>query len=197
MFTRFAVLSSFFGAALSISISSLSELPLDDHGHLKNHWLLTSPGCEDLMKNVKHTEHLVQRKAATMTDELAANFIKKYSPCIAATIEKGTPAYTVANVMPQNVFSGINGFSDWLRDRRKAEVGFMHFYEDPMVVNWIDNSGRRVKLATIENSEKNTFWTHSYLGHQFECIDAATGAVLGTYLVEQNSFFVLGNSNSS
>jgi len=192
MFSRLVLFSSFVGATLGLGISDLSELPLDSNGHLKNHWFLSTPGCKDLLKTVSHSEHLVQRKSAVMTDEVAANFIEKYSPCIAVTLEKGTPAYTLANVMPQYVFSGINGFDEWLRERRRAEVGFMHFYEHPMTVNWVNDAGKLIKLATIDNSEKNTFWTQSFLGHKFDCVDSVTGESLGTYLIKQNSFFVLG-----
>lgn len=192
MLTRIVVLSSVLGMTLALTINDLSELPMDENNHLKNHWFLSSPGCDGLLKTVTHSEHLVQRKSAKMSDEVAANFAEMYSPCIAVTLEKGTPAYTIQNVMPENIFTGINGFSDWLQARRKAEVGFMHFYENPMTVNWVNAAGKRIKLATIESGERNTFWTQSFLGHKFECMDSVTGESLGTYLVEQNSFFVLG-----
>lgn len=187
------ILSSFIGATLALSISDISELPLDSNGHLEDHWLLASPGCGDLFKTVKHTEHLIMRKSATMTDELAAVFLEKYSPCIAVTVEKGTPQYNLVHVLPENIFSGISNFDEWLRDRRKAEVGFMHFYSNPMVVYWVNGKGENVKLAQIDQGERHTFWTQSYLGHQFDCVDSVTGESKGTYLIEQNSFFVLGD----
>ena len=187
------LLTFLLGVAGAMHISDLSELPVDTNNHLRNHWLLTTSGCSELLSKVSHTEHLVFRKAATMTDELATLFFDTYTPCAAVTLEKGTPQHSLAYVMPENKFSGLHDLSSWLRDRRKAEVGIMHFYENDMHIYWINLDGKRVQLATIPSGERHTFWTNSFLGHKFDCADSVTGESMGTYLVEQNSFFVLGD----
>lgn len=185
-----------FATSLSLVsglVSDLSTLPVDKNDHLKSHWLLYTNGCSELLRHVDHSEHLVLRKSSLMTDDLAALFLDKYSPCIAVTLERGTPKYQLQHVLPQNIFSGIIGFGDWLRDCRKAEVGFMHFHPNVVAINWVNNKGERVPLITIASGERNTFWTQSYLGHMFELVDTTDQLVLGTYLVEFNSFFVLGD----
>jgi hypothetical protein len=187
------ILFVFAGTTLAQTISNLSELPLDSNGHLNSHWLLSTSGCDALFKTVRHKEHLVQRKSATMTEEVAAQFLQYSSPCVIVAIEKGTPKYNLANVLPQNIFSGINDISEWLNNRRKAEVGFMHFYPNPVLIQWVNDQGESSTLATIDMGEGSTFWTESYLGHKFDCIDSVTKKSLGTYIIEQNSFFVLGD----
>lgn len=184
--------ASLLAALSSALISNLSELPLDSNGHLESHWLLTSEGCNDLLSTVKHSEHLIFRKHGVMDESLTLQFLNKYSPCVAASIEKGTPGYQLMHVLPQNLFSGISNFESWLRDLRKAEVGFMHFNSNPVDVMWIDG-GRKVKLANIAKGERHTFWTQSYLGHMFELIDEVTKNSLGTYIIECNSFFTAGD----
>jgi hypothetical protein len=177
----------------NLFIDQFSELPLDSNGHLKDHWLLSTEGCNSLLKIVTHREHLVLRKGATMTAAMARDFSQEESPCISVALEKGTPEYTLENVLPERLFTGISDYADWLRGLRKAEVGFMHFYPNPVHVQWINHEGEYKTLTTIEMGERHTFWTQSYLGHKFVLVDTVTEKSLGTYVVEQNSFFVLGD----
>jgi hypothetical protein len=173
-------------------INDLSELPLDSNGHLSSHWLLTSSGCNELLRHVQHTEHLVLRKQDVMSDEIALQLLGKYSPCTAVALERGTPGYQLEHVMPEYIFSGISNIDDWLRNLRKAEVGFMHFNQNPIGIFWVDGT-RRVRLTTIGEGEKHTFWTQSYLGHQFELKDNVTKKTLATYIVEFNAFYCVGD----
>ncbi len=150
--------------AINAIVTNVSELELDENGHLQSHWLLTSSGCTNLLAAASTKDHLVMRKTAVMSDELATEFLGKYSPCVAVSLERGAPGYQLMHPLPRDLFHGINGFEDWLVDRRKVEVGFMHFLPNPVSIYWV--SGReKKKLVDILPFEKHTFWSHSYLGH--------------------------------
>lgn len=172
-------------------VRDVSELQLDANGHLASHWVLYTDGCASSIRTVTHRNHLVLRKAAVMSDELATSIVGKTSPCIAVALERGTAEEHLKNVMPHMQFSGLTGISEWLSDIRKSEIGFMHFFDHSVSIYYVDGS-RHVKLTSIESGERNMFWSQSYLGHKFAVRDDVSDELLAEIDNEYNSFHVLG-----
>ena len=48
----------------------------------------------------------------------------------------------------------------------------------------------------MKTGEKNTIWQESFLGHTFEAVNSVTKEVLGTYLIEGDSYLSIGEFKS-
>jgi hypothetical protein len=79
---------------------------------------------------------------------------------------------------------------------QSAEVGFVSYNDNPVTIYWVNRNmpaGKQLsKRSTISKGERHTFWSSSFLGHEFEVHDSVTNENIMNVMVESNSFFSIG-----
>jgi len=190
----------FFSNADTVLFSSISDLPLDDKGHLESQWLLFPIGkCGDKILSSWNANDMAVRKVAYVSDDLAASlFGYDGHDCSAVCLERGVPSSYIKYPLPEQIYhEGHDDLVNWLNERCQAlELGFVSYEENPLKVYWISPDGSRYELATMEKGERHTFWTNTRLGHEFEIVDSVTQEVLGRYVAEYNAFYPIGDSGT-
>lgn len=73
----------------------------------------------------------------------------------------------------------------------------MNYAEHDGIIYWINNKGRRVKVADLKRGERNTAWHNSFLGHRFEIVDSINGQVLSNVTVKYHSINPIGSAPSA
>jgi hypothetical protein len=100
-------------------------------------------------------------------------------------------------LISENKISSQNDILTWYSENCLAkEAGFVSAQDGIVDLYWIDSKGGRHLTGEIEKGERNTFWTHTFLGHTFEAVDRNTEKLLNTYTIEYDSFFVIGETVS-
>jgi len=185
-------------------IHEVSQLPLDDQGHLRSNWLLfqESNDCGYKIKEYWREGDYELRNLEEMSNEFAdlfyTNVNSTNSICKAVCLERGTPFSYIKYPIPPKIYNGgERSLNDWMwKNCQAMEVGFISYLDAPAFVYWINDQNERIKIADLKRGEKNTFWTKTFLGHKFEIVHSVTLKIIGEYVVEYNAFFPLGDSGS-
>ena len=199
-FTSFAVSFLIIDYAASFdAITDIDQLPLDEFGHLQSNWLLFKDGdCAKKFNELWNEGDNNLRKLSVISGKAANTFWgEDSSECAAVCLDRGVPGSYIKYPIPEKIYlesdSEISA-RDWLDAFcQESEFGLISYLPNNCIVNWISPSGAKHKISDLLPGERNTFWTYTRLGHEFEVIDSVTGEVQGTFIAEYNSFFPLGD----
>ena len=82
-------------------------------------------------------------------------------------------------------------------DHQTVEAGFLSHEADDMTLFWINPANsERVNAGTLKFGEANTIWTSTRLGHIFEVVGENSNELIGSYTIQHDSFFVIGEIDS-
>ena len=184
-----------------ISITNLSELPLDENGRLSSHWLLFPSGsCEKYIEDTWEDSGFELRSLASISGELENLFFPDNSTaeCEAVCLERGTPYDYLQHYLPLQLFQGSQvELRGWIHSNcQKTEFGFISFLKNEAIVYWISPENKRIKISNLLRGERNTFWTTTVLGHKFEVVDSVTKQVVGSFTAEFNGINHIGDPGS-
>mmetsp|Transcript_29057 Transcript_29057/g.29397 ORF Transcript_29057/g.29397 Transcript_29057/m.29397 type:complete len:472 (+) Transcript_29057:50-1465(+) len=195
----FVIRSAYGADMMKDQITDLSQLPLDENGHLASHWLLLTDKCEgDKFINLwnKHTHHSNLRNFSKMSLKMARMFIEEYSgdECIAVALQRGVPLKYIPYPTPEAIFEDefddLEGFV--LEECVVVEFGFMSYHPNVLLINWISSKKHRSRVTELDYGEQRTFWTNSRIGHEFEAVDAMTNETVAHFTVLYNAINVIG-----
>lgn len=84
-----------------------------------------------------------------------------------------------------------------ITDQQEVEIGWTSYNRNTLALYWMDpTTGKGVPSGIINYGEKASLWINTYLGHHFEVRDDSLGTVEGSYVVEHDSYFVIGSKVS-
>ena len=199
----FALLQVIVVTIAQKDISSLSQLPLDENDHLESHWLLFGEKCGNKVSTAWDKSPIALRNIALATNKALGEISLingRESECVAVCLERGTPSTYIQYPFPESIYIESDGdnLEDWIFTKcQQMEIGFVSYHHNPATIFWVrPEDGERIPISDLLYGEKNTFWTTTVLGHEFEVVDQATEELLGSYLAEFNSFFPIGEPPS-
>ena len=180
------------------SITSLDDLDVDENQRLRKPWILHTKSCEwhrQLSGRIEFDTPLMD--FAEMSQEMSTNFLQPGEEwnediCIAVRLVKGTLRSHIYSPLSGDKILQVDHLLEWTKKMLGVEIGWVSYWPGNCLVYWINFEGKRVQISTLQPLEKNTFWTKSFLGHEFEITDQATGEFIGHYVAEYDSFFVVG-----
>eukprot|EP00581_Thalassiosira_minuscula_P017067 CAMPEP_0183718574 /NCGR_PEP_ID=MMETSP0737-20130205/11801_1 /TAXON_ID=385413 /ORGANISM="Thalassiosira miniscula, Strain CCMP1093" /LENGTH=524 /DNA_ID=CAMNT_0025948163 /DNA_START=90 /DNA_END=1664 /DNA_ORIENTATION=- len=196
-------------------IHSLSDLPMDENGHLSSHVLAypNSGPCASLIESnmpnrgglYNHVPIAVDGDAATalfgdeIPDGSEDHPVEDVSDCPAVCLDRGVDAELVAYPIPENYYNpkedeNHNSFSNFVASLScgRVEFGFINYTPNTLSMYWVDHKGNEVYLNPLERLEKNTRFIHTSIGHRFVFKDQGNRLFLD-HTVEFNG--VIGISN--
>ena len=186
-------------------INDLNDLPIDESDRLKSHWLLHSnnPTCSSVVRQAWQRDFKF-RTVAAASDNVLSLLVDKplaLNSCYVSCIERGTMNTHIQYLIPERSTNLIelneDDRVDWIRDTcQAAEMGFLSYLKYDLDINWINPNGERLFIAKLEPGERNTFWTQSYLGHEFEITRENTNDVELVVAVEYAGVRIIGDSGS-
>lgn len=186
-------------------ISDLSELALDEHGHVASHFFAypgTGP-CASLIEDALPSEGGMYHHApiAVEGDAAAALFgdkvlaegddsVADVELCPAVCIDRGVDASLAAFPMPEKYFTpykradhtSIPSFIASLSCGR-VEFGFINYSPNVVSLYWVNHDGEKTYLQPLERKERNTKFIHTFIGHRFVAEDPDSGEVLMDHTV--------------
>lgn len=177
-------------------VAGLSELDYDHSSHLQTQWILYTPACDIIIRQNKVMMESPLIKVATINPSVALLFrdISDNNECFAARLVKGMLSSLASTPLDgDTVLSSDHAVVlQWLQKMLRVEIGWISYWAHDISVNWINFEGKRHSVSILKPGEKHTFWTQSYLGHQFELTDVVSGELVGSYVAEFDSFYVVG-----
>ena len=178
-----------------------NTFPLDENSRLKSHWLVhtNNLACQQYAKDLWGVGNELRSIASVdspIADDIFGQSNKEPDACMLACLNRGAAVTNMFHVIPEMIFdskSDENG-REWLTDWcQRAEVMFISYIpETDITVYWVSPSGERIETGRLSYGEKNVLSQQTTLGHRFEAVNAATGALIGEYVVEFDGVYVLG-----
>lgn len=184
-------------AALKLQtvVSSADGLAYDDSSRLKTQWILYTHGCEAHIDN----NHLLRHSSLIMVSEMSADFAQSFidretmSQCLAVRLVKGMAKSLIKSPLTGDISNDEEDTSEWISRMLGVEMGWISYWPNDCTLFWINHRGEKAQITVLQPGEKNTFWTHSFMSHEFEIYDNGTGELVSRYIAEYDSFHVVGN----
>lgn len=197
-------------------ISSLSNLPFDENGHLASHVLAypASYPCNSLIEAAineqremyAHIPIAVDGEAAKIlfgdklppppSDEAAATAtppVTDVAQCPAVCLERGLDSYLVGYPLPEKYYNPTENddhasFRGFIGSSScgRVEVSFINYSPKVLDLYWVDTDGTKHFQDKFERMEMNTQFITTYIGHRFVAEDPDTEEEIMDYTIEFN-----------
>jgi hypothetical protein len=183
-------------------LKKFSELPLDENGHLADHWLLftNSRQCKEDTQAAWIQAAPELRKVAAADGELKKAFFgSSTSKCSAVILERGTAGNLISHPLPENFHDvkDVKSYSDWIHQMQRVEIGFINYEAHEANIYWIQpGSNKRVHVGNLGIGERQTVWQQTFLGHRFEVISKVNNEIYGRFTAEHHAFLPMGQRAS-
>ena len=195
------------------TISSLEELPFDENGHLASHVLVIPSGpCSTLVQSeidkggdgdlYSHVPIRVTGNAASdlFDDGYDEEDVTDIMQCQLVCLDRGVDADLVGDPLPEKYFdpngnSAHHSFSGFMGSLScgRVEFGFINYSSKTLKLYWVNHRGDKVFLYDFERLERNTRFTHTFIGHRFIAEDPDTKEHLLDHTVEFFGIIGVGN----
>ncbi|EJK63318.1 hypothetical protein THAOC_16030, partial [Thalassiosira oceanica] len=164
------------------------RLPFDENGHLASHVLAIPSGpCSTL----------VQSEIDKGGD---GGDLYNILQCQLVCLDRGIDADLVGYPLPEKYFdpdgnSAHDSFSDFMGSLScgRVEFGFINYSSKTLKLYWVNQRGDKVFLYDFERLERNTRFTHTFIGHRFIAEDPDTKEHLMDHTVEFFGIIGVGN----
>lgn len=211
------VLADIHHTGTTVIISSLSDLPFDENGHLASHILAypASDPCSTLVGEKIATEsEMMYGHIAVAVDGAAADalfgdklpaaddgeIITDVAQCPAVCLERGVDSYLVGYPLPDRYYNpeeneDHTSFRHFLGSFScgRVEVSFISYHPKTLDFYWVDPDGKKHFQNTLERKEKNTHFVTTYIGHRFVAEDPDTKEEVLDYTIEFNGNVGISN----
>jgi hypothetical protein len=204
-------------------VSSLSNLPFDENGHLATHVLaypasgpcktLIEAAIQELPDMYSHVPIAVDGEAAKIlfgeklppsavdgTDG-TSSAITNVAQCPAVCLERGVDSYLVGYPLPEKYYNPTENdehtsFRDFVNSFScgRVEVSFINYSPKVLNLYWVHPDGTRHFNGEFDRMETNTQFITTYIGHRFIAVDPdAEDEVLMDYTIEFNGNMGVSN----
>ncbi|KAL7446543.1 hypothetical protein ACHAXH_008315 [Discostella pseudostelligera] len=199
----------------TMTISSLSNLPYDENGHLATHILAypASGPCNALVEAaITEVREMYQHVPVAVDGEAAKilfggklpsptnNEITNVEQCPAVCLERGVDSYLVGYPLPEKYYNPTNNvdhnsFQNFIGSPScgKVEMSFINYSPKDLDLYWVHPDGTKHFNAKFERTETNTQFVTTFIGHRFIAEDPETNEVHMDYTVEFNGNFGVSN----
>ena len=181
-------------------IDSIDNLPYDAEERLSSNIFLTPSHCVNWSNEGIDSVNSDLRDKYIINGEfkelLGLSISSKVQGCWGICVDRGTTKDLIEHPMLYHIYSEATEDVDmatWYSENcQQAEIGFVSYHPTPLDVYWIAPWGEKLHRAILEKGEKYTFWSQSWLGHQFELIDSRTNEIVMKRTVEFNGIHAVG-----
>lgn len=181
-------------------LENIDDTHFDNNGRLVSHWLFVS---DNVCLNDADISDLAFRKIASVSGSLADNLFGSNwdkNSCHVVNVGLGTDRNYIAHPLPEDYkrFAVGEDITSWIKDRCfKAEIGFVSFRETESIVYWVDSySRRKQEVGRLKYGERFTLWQGSFIGHEFEVVDATSSESIRNVTVLFHTHVVVGDSGT-
>ena len=181
-------------------VDSIDNLPYDAEERLSSNIFLTPSNCVNWSNEGINSVNSDFRDKYIINGEfkelLGLSISSKVEGCWGICVDRGTTKDLIEHPMIHHVYSEATQDIDmttWYRENcQQAEIGFVSYHPTPLNVYWIAPWGEKLHRAILQKGEKYTFWSKSWLGHQFELVDTITKEIVMERTVEFNGIHAVG-----
>lgn len=197
----------FFLAVLSVSAAT-ADLSFDSNDRLDSNFILfqDTEYCRNKIKSSweEGNPHSDMRNLVPMTKEMQQGFVESDSnladsKCLAICVDTGLPRDLITYPLPFYVYNepseGSKELNSWLHQCRSAEVGFVSYLPQEARLFWLNKNNERQQVGVLKPGEFHTVWQNSFLGHQFEIVDAKTNDLVLRHKVMHHAHIVVGHEH--
>lgn len=181
-------------------VTNFPNFPFNEDKRLTHNLLVyqDTPACATLAQDLANHDSY-KRVTAPVSAEFHHAFFDKEpveGKCEVACLDLGSPEHLVTRVFPERIHNlepVESSHVSWYQKQCQAkELGIVNTGYETVNIFWVNQDSQRVKVGSISNGEKHTFWTGTYLGHVFEVTDASNDQLLESVTIQCDTFIPVG-----
>ena len=187
-------------------INSLEDFPYNEDNRLSKHYFVyqNTDHCVEFAESILKSDSFVRQHASVSNDIAALFFGTNLSDtgCAVACLEIGSSKNLITEIFPEKKYFSLDynvsdAFEWYASSCQMKEVGFA-IVSEPVKIYWVGPDKKHLFIADVEEAgDHNALWVESALGHVFEAFSIDGSEFLGTYHIEHDSIFYIGEYNGA
>ena len=165
------------------NVGSIEDLPLNEKGNLRNHWILYPPNCTEQVHSAwkvvagEYREHGIVEYGNEMFKQFFENSRSRQAigmiGCPATCLTKGTPKNLLQTPADYLVYSGKRDsikFRKYDNTEQNYDNDYRSFDQDLSMLDWVLEACQRVEMGFTsyipEPAVVNMYWIHDMTGER-------------------------------